>query len=227
MMGAVRVNALAGVDIAIAQGEFCVVMGPSGSGKSTLLYLVGGLDRPSSGKIDVDGVEIGAMDENALAVYRRNKIGFIFQSFNLISTMSALENVAYPMRFAGIPPRARKQRAMELLEMVGLKDRMHHKPTEMSGGQQQRVAVARALVNDPQLILADEPTGNLDTTSGLGIMELMAKLHHQGKSIMVVTHDPRMKRFATRNIYLLDGNVVDEAAYQATQVATQSEEIIK
>lgn len=221
-MGNTRVNALAGVDIRIPYGEFTVVMGPSGSGKSTLLYLVGGLDRPSSGVIRIDGTEIDHLDENELAAYRRNHIGFVFQSFNLISSMTALENVAYPMRFAGISGRIRKQRAMELLEMVGLKDRIHHKPTEMSGGQQQRVAIARSLVNDPRLILADEPTGNLDTFSGLSIMELLANLHAQGKSIMVVTHDPRMKRYATQNIFLIDGHIVDEAAYQATQNANQT-----
>jgi putative ABC transport system ATP-binding protein len=201
-----------------------VVMGPSGSGKSTLLQLVGGLDRSTSGHIHVAGVEIEAMDENALAVYRRNQIGFIFQSFNLIASMTALENVAYPMWFAGVPVRKRKQRALEVLDEVGLADRSHHKPTELSGGQQQRVAIARALVNDPQVILADEPTGNLDTNSGLSIMQLLSSLHKQGKTVMVVTHDPRMKGFATCNIFLLDGKVVDAAVYESSQTAIQQEE---
>ena len=222
-MGNNKVNALAGVDLSIPKASLSVVMGPSGSGKSTLLYLVGGLDRPSSGGITVNQVDLEKMDENDLAIYRRQMVGFIFQSFNLIASMSALENVAFPMRFAGIPPKQRKNRAMELLEQVGLKERARHKPTELSGGQQQRVAIARALVNDPQLILADEPTGNLDSNSGLGIMQLLSQLHLQGKTVMVVTHDPRMSHYASHHIYLLDGKVVDEAAYRSSQIAVQSE----
>ena len=181
VMGNNKVNALAGVDLSIPKASLSVVMGPSGSGKSTLLYLVGGLDRPTSGGITVNQVDLEKMDENDLAIYRRRMVGFIFQSFNLIASMSALENVAFPMRFAGISPKQRKNRAMDLLEQVGLKERARHKPTELSGGQQQRVAIARALVNDPQLILADEPTGNLDSNSGLGIMQLLSQLHLQGK----------------------------------------------
>ena len=222
-MGNNKVNALAGVDLSIPKASLSVVMGPSGSGKSTLLYLVGGLDRPSSGGITVNQVDLEKMDENDLAIYRRQMVGFIFQSFNLIASMSALENVAFPMRFAGIPPKQRKNRAMELLEQVGLKERARHKPTELSGGQQQRVAIARALVNDPQLILADEPTGNLDSNSGLGIMQLLSQLHLQGKTVMVVTHDPRMSHYASHHIYLLDGKVVDEAAYRSSEIAVQSE----
>jgi putative ABC transport system ATP-binding protein len=223
VMGNNKVNALAGVNLAIQKSSFSVVMGPSGSGKSTLLYLVGGLDRPTSGGITVNQVDLEKMDENDLAVYRRRMVGFIFQSFNLVATMSALENVAFPMRFAGISPKLRKKRALDLLEQVGLQDRAHHKPTELSGGQQQRVAIARALVNDPQLILADEPTGNLDSNSGLGIMQLLSQLHLQGKTVMVVTHDPRMSRFASHHIYLLDGKVVDETAYRSSQIAVQPE----
>lgn len=223
-MGSNKVNALAGIDLAIPNGSLSVVMGPSGSGKSTLLYLVGGLDRPTSGGITVDQVDLEKMDENDLAVYRRRMVGFIFQSFNLVATMSALDNVAFPMRFAGIPPKQRKKRALELLALVGLQERSHHKPTELSGGQQQRVAIARALVNDPQLILADEPTGNLDSNSGWGIMQLLSQLHLQGKTVMVVTHDPRMSHFASHHIYLLDGKVVDEAAYRSSQIAVQPEQ---
>lgn len=215
-MGQNVVHALAGIDLSIPQGSLTVVMGPSGSGKSTLLYLLGGLDRPTGGKILVDQASLAEMDENALAVYRRKKVGFIFQSFNLVQTMNAQENVAFPMRFAGVPHRLRKQRSLDLLTQVGLDKRSHHKPTELSGGQQQRVAIARALVNDPELILADEPTGNLDSSSGLGIMQLLSELHQQGRTVLVVTHDPRMQRFSTHTIYLLDGKVVDANAYEAS-----------
>mgnify|MGYP001765989812 FL=1 len=213
-MGETEVRALDGVSLSIPRGSFSVIMGPSGSGKSTLLYLIGGLDWPTSGSIRVDGEEVGRMDENALAAYRRNKIGFVFQSFNLVSTMPAEENVAFPLRFSGVKRRERKARSAELLEQVGLQDRIGHKPTELSGGQQQRVAIARALVNDPALILADEPTGNLDTGSGLAIMHLLAELRQSGKTILVATHDPRMLNFATHTIYLLDGRQVSETQYQ-------------
>lgn len=216
-MGRFAVNALAGIDLEVAPRTFLVVMGPSGSGKSTLLHLIGGLDRPTSGKICVRGQAIESLDENALAVYRRKTVGFIFQSFNLISSMTALENVAFPMRFARIPRRKRLARAYELLERVGLADRALHRPNEMSGGQQQRVAIARALVNDPPLILADEPTGNLDTSSGASIMQLLSDLHQGGRTVVVVTHDARMTQFATHTIHLLDGRV--ENGQPAAQVA--------
>jgi putative ABC transport system ATP-binding protein len=218
-LGQTKVHALAGVDLAIEPGSFTAVMGPSGSGKSTLLYLVGGLDRPTSGTIEVGGQTVELLDENALAIYRRRTIGFIFQSFNLIPTLTALDNVAFPMRFAGLSRRKRQLRAYELLQRVGLGDRIHHKPTELSGGQQQRVAVARALVNDPQLILADEPTGNLDTSSGSSIMQLLAELHGQGRTVLVVTHDPRMSAYATSTVYMLDGRIVPDTEYlEATSV---------
>ena len=161
-MGGAVVHALAGVDLHVEKGTFYSIMGPSGSGKSTLLYLIGGLDRPTAGHIKVAGRAIEQLDENALAAYRRKVIGFIFQSFNLIPSLTAWENVAFPMRFAGVPRRERQERAFALLERVGLADRRTHRPTELSGGQQQRVAIARALVNEPAIILADEPTGNLD-----------------------------------------------------------------
>lgn len=218
-MGQNVVNALAGVDLDIPQGSFTVVMGPSGSGKSTLLYLVGGLDRPSSGKIIVDQTSLDQMDENDLAVYRRRMVGFVFQSFNLVQSMNAQENVGFPMQFNRTSPKKRKEKSLELLKTVGLESRAHHKPSELSGGQQQRVAVARSLVNDPQLILADEPTGNLDSSSGMGIMQLLSDLHNQGKTVLVVTHDPRMQHFATQTIYLLDGKIVDAAAYEASTAA--------
>lgn len=216
IMGRERVHALAGVELAVAEGNFCTIMGPSGSGKSTILYLLGGLDRPTSGEIVVNGQPIQQMDENALAHYRQKMVGFVFQSFNLIPSLTALENVAFPMRFARVPRRQRLIKAYELLARVGLADRIHHKPTELSGGQQQRVAVARALVNDPKLILADEPTGNLDTSSGNSIMELLAELHRSGRTVIVVTHDPRMTHHATQTVYMLDGRIVPEAEYHQT-----------
>lgn len=212
-MGETKVHALDGLDLSFPSGSFIVIMGPSGSGKSTLLYLVGGLDWPTSGKILVDGLEIDAMDENALADYRRNKIGFIFQSFNLVANMTAEANVAFPLRFSGVKKKKRLERAEDLMMKVGLQERIGHKPTELSGGQQQRVAVARALVNDPPLILADEPTGNLDSTSGQVIMSMLDELCKAGKTIMVASHDPRMLNYATHRIYLMDGRMVDEKQY--------------
>ena len=213
-MGRIAVHALAGVDLDVQEKSFLVVMGPSGSGKSTLLHLIGGLDRPTAGQIQVGDQALETLDENALAIFRRKSVGFIFQSFNLIASMSALENVEFPMRFARLPSRERRKRAVELLDRVGLGDRAHHKPTELSGGQQQRVAIARALVNDPALILADEPTGNLDTASGASIMELLSELNRSGRTIIVVTHDTRMTQFATHTVSLLDGHIVEENALQ-------------
>ncbi len=198
--------------------SFTVLMGPSGSGKSTLLYLLGGLDRATRGHIEVNGQLLEDMDENALALYRRHTVGFIFQSFNLVSSMTAIQNVAFPLRFSHTSKRQRNLRATEVLKQVGLGDRMSHRPTELSGGQQQRVAIARALINDPQLILADEPTGNLDTTSGANIMVLLSELHRSGRSVLVVTHDTRMKQFATHHFYLLDGKIVSESEYNAASV---------
>lgn len=214
-MGGTTVRALDGVDIEIAEHTFTVVMGPSGSGKSSLLYLLGGLDRPTAGEIIVNGQRLDLMDENALALFRRKTMGFIFQSFNLVSSMSALENVAFPMQFAGIAAAQRNEKSKVLLAQVGLSDRSDHKPSELSGGQQQRVAVARALINDPLLILADEPTGNLDSQSGTTVMQMLADLHKAGRTVLVVTHDARMTRFATHKIFLLDGRVVSEAEYQS------------
>ena len=212
-MGETEVHALNGIDVAIPRGSFSVIMGPSGSGKSTLLYLIGGLDWPTSGSILVDGQEIEKMDENELADYRRNKLGFIFQSFNLISNMTAEANVSFPLRFSGVNKKERMARAEVLMERVGLKERIGHKPTELSGGQQQRVAVARSLINDPPLILADEPTGNLDSTSGQAIMVMLDELVKSGKTILVATHDKRMLNYATHKIFLLDGELVDEKRY--------------
>jgi putative ABC transport system ATP-binding protein len=222
-MGGQVVRALDGVDLEIESHTFTVVMGPSGSGKSTLLYLLGGLDRATSGEISVDGQRLDQMDENTLALFRRRTLGFVFQSFNLVPSMSALENVAFPMQLAGVPSSQRSKQATTLLEQVGLGNRADHKPTELSGGQQQRVAIARALVNNPGLILADEPTGNLDTSSGAAVMQLLSDLHRSGRTVLVVTHDPRMTRFATHKIFLLDGCVVTEAEYQSAELeAVQS-----
>jgi putative ABC transport system ATP-binding protein len=217
-MGGTTVRALDGVDLEIEAKTFTVVMGPSGSGKSTLLYLLGGLDRATTGQISVDGRHLAEMDENALALFRRRTMGFVFQSFNLIASMSALENVAFPMQFAGVTAAHRSERARYLLDQVGLADRAHHRPTELSGGQQQRVAIARALVNDPSLILTDEPTGNLDTSSGASIMQLLSDLHRSGRTVLVVTHDRRMTRFATHQIFLLDGHLVSEDTYRAANL---------
>ena len=213
VMGNSEVHALDGLSLSVPRGSFTFIMGPSGSGKSTLLYLIGGLDWPTSGNITVGEQEIGKLDENALAEYRRDTIGFIFQSFNLVANMTAEANVAFPLRFAGIKKKNRIERAEELMRQVGLKDRIGHKPIELSGGQQQRVAVARALVNDPPLILADEPTGNLDSSSGQVIMNMLDDLRKAGKTILVASHDPRMLNYATHQVYLMDGQMVDKKQY--------------
>jgi putative ABC transport system ATP-binding protein len=207
-MGHEVVHALDGVSLTVQEGAFLSVMGPSGSGKSTLLHLLGGLDRASSGQIWVRGQDITQLDENGLAAYRRQEVGFVFQSFHLIPTMTALENVAFPMLFARIPPSRRRERARFLLAAVGLDARMAHRPTELSGGEQQRVAIARALVNDPPIILADEPTGNLDSHTGAEVMTALAQLNQeQGRTLIVVSHDPAVANFAGRSVHLLDGRV--------------------
>jgi putative ABC transport system ATP-binding protein len=209
-MGQEVVHALDGVSFTVAEGESLSVIGPSGSGKSTLLHLLGGLDHSDGGRIWVRRREITALDENGLASYRREEVGFVFQSFNLIGTMTALENVIFPMIFARVPPVRRRERARELLRLVDLADRMEHKPTELSGGEQQRVAIARALVNDPALVLADEPTGNLDSRTGAEVMAVLARLNReQGRTLVVVSHDPLVVEYTTRSIHLLDGHIVD------------------
>jgi putative ABC transport system ATP-binding protein len=215
VMGRTVIHALAGVDSVFGAGSFSAVIGPSGSGKSTLLHLLGGLDRPTGGSIQIGGTSLETLDENALAAYRRTQIGFIFQTFNLIQSMTSQGNVAFPMCFAGVPARRRAVRASQVLQKVGLADRAGHRPDELSGGQQQRVAIARALVNDPAIILADEPTGNLDSQSGLQIMHVLADLHREGRTVVVVSHDPRIGHFATQTIRLLDGRVVSEDEYEA------------
>ena len=204
------VRALDGVDITVQTGEFLGITGSSGSGKSTLLYVLSGMDRPSSGEIWVQGKNIALLDENELASYRRQDVGFVFQGFNLISSMTAQQNVELPMIFAGVPARERQKRAQALLDQVGLAHRFAHKPGQMSGGQQQRVAIARALVNNPPIIFADEPTGNLDSKSGFDVMQVLQGLHAQGRTGLLVSHDAAVIAFASRVMRLKDGKVVEE-----------------
>jgi putative ABC transport system ATP-binding protein len=208
-MGDVKVEALRGIDISIRPGEFVAITGPSGSGKSTMMNMVGALDVPTRGKILLDGKDISKMHESHLAEIRGKKIGFVFQQFNLISTLNALENVMLPMDFQDSEDSMK--RAENALELVGLKDRMNHKPKELSGGQQQRVAIARALANDPEVILADEPTGNLDSKTGKEIMSLFDKLHKQGKTVILITHDINLVNYGERIIKLMDGKVIRSA----------------
>ena len=208
-MGTETVRALDGVSLEINRGEFVAIVGPSGSGKSTLMYLIGGMDRPTGGQITVMGDEITAMDDNDLAKFRQRTVGFVFQSFNLITTMTASKNVEFPMVFAGSKPAQRRERAAELLGMVGLGERLDHKPTELSGGQQQRVAIARALVNEPDIILADEPTGNLDSKSGREVIDILKELNAQGRTIVMVTHDQSLLSLVTRFIRIMDGKIIE------------------
>lgn len=210
-IGEIEVHALDGVSFNIERGEVVSIMGPSGSGKSTLMNLLGCLDHPTDGSYNLDGEEVSELDDDQLAGIRNRKVGFVFQSFNLLPRQSALANVELPMRYAGDVPDRRK-RATEALESVGLADRINHRPTELSGGQQQRVAVARALVNNPSILMADEPTGNLDSKSGKEIMELLLTLNRdKGTTLIIVTHDPRIAEQTKRVIRLVDGKI-DEAA---------------
>jgi putative ABC transport system ATP-binding protein len=208
--GDLEVHALRGVTFTIARGEYVAIMGPSGSGKSTLMNLLGALDRPTTGTYILDGVDVGTLDDNALAQIRLKKLGFIFQGFNLLARTSAVKNVALPLFYAGIPSKERNAAATERLREVGLSDRLEHKPSELSGGQQQRVAIARALVNDPAVLLADEPTGNLDSQTSAEIMALFAELNAAGRTIIMVTHDPEIARNAKRVIRTRDGLVVSD-----------------
>jgi putative ABC transport system ATP-binding protein len=203
--GKVKVEAIRGIDIAVKQGEFLAITGPSGSGKSTLMNLIGCLDTPTAGHYLLRGDEVAGLSREALAAIRNRRVGFIFQNFNLLPQISAWENVELPMLFGGLSRRKRKARVGELLERVGLGDRMQHKPTELSGGQMQRVAIARAMAMDPDIILADEPTGNLDSSAGGDIMTLFEELWHQGRTVLVITHDPALARRAPRQVEIHDG----------------------
>ncbi len=213
-MGDTQVRALDGVSFTVETGEFVAIMGPSGSGKSTLMNLIGCLDTPSSGTYSLNSNEVSRLDDDELARIRNREIGFVFQTFNLLSRASALENVEVPLVYAGVPRQERRRRAKEMLEMVGLGDRMHHQPNELSGGQRQRVAVARALVNNPSLLLADEPTGNLDSRTGDEIMALFDELNRKGNAIVLVTHEEDIARHARRVVRLRDGKVVEEQRFQ-------------
>ena len=213
-MGAVKVCALDGVSLEIGAGEMLAVLGPSGSGKSTLMNLLGCLDTPSSGSYRLDGELVSAMNRTQLAAVRNRKIGFVFQNFNLLGYATARENVELPLIYAGTPTAERRRRAIELLELVGLGDRMKHRPSELSGGQRQRVAMARALANDPDIILADEPTGNLDSRSGEEIVALFGALHKRGKTLIVVTHDKSVAGHCERVISLLDGRIDSDKTFE-------------
>ena len=209
--GEIEVRALTDVDMIINEGEFVAIMGASGSGKSTLLHIIGCLDSPTSGEYDLDSVRVNELNKNQLADVRNQKIGFIFQSYNLLSRTTALENVELPLIYNRTGQFSNsKELAKKALEQVGLSDRMHHKTNELSGGQQQRVAIARALVNNPALILADEPTGNLDSKSSFDIADLFVQLNNKGKTIVMITHEPEIAQFAKRMIYLRDGRIISD-----------------
>ena len=206
----VEVNALRGVDLQIRAGEMVAIMGPSGSGKSTLMHIVGLLDRPSTGQVVLDGQDVSSLSPNELALLRNKHIGFVFQSFNLLARTSALANVELPLVYGGVGGAERSRRARESLERVGLGNRLGHFPSQLSGGQQQRVAIARALVNDPSIVLADEPTGNLDSRSGIEVMAVLQDLNAQGITVVLVTHDDRVARHAERAVHVFDGRVRED-----------------
>jgi putative ABC transport system ATP-binding protein len=210
LLGSSEIKALRGISLEIQPHEFISVMGPSGSGKSTLMNIIGFLDRPTCGSYRFEDKEVSQVDDDRLAHLRNTRIGFVFQTFNLMPRYSALKNVELPLIYSGIPPRERRERAMTMLGEVGLYDRLHHKPSEMSGGEQQRVAIARALVNHPAILLADEPTGNLDSKSGSEIIDIFIRLNEKGTTLIVVTHNRDIALHSKRILYVLDGQLVDE-----------------
>lgn len=216
-MGSEIIHALNGVDLVITANEYVAIMGPSGSGKSTLMNIIGCLDRPSGGEYWLSGETVSSLSEADLARARNRKIGFVFQTFNLLPRANALQNVEIPLMYGGVGRRARRIQAREALERVGLHDRMFHRPSELSGGQRQRVAVARALVNQPSIILADEPTGNLDSRTGEDIMALFGELHDEGQTIILVTHEPDIAEHASRHIHLRDGVVTEDFQFHKEQ----------
>ena len=209
ILGKIKVRALNGIDLQIQKGEFVAIMGPSGSGKSTLMHILGCLDSPTDGTYYLDDVLVSKMPKASLAAVRNRKIGFVFQSFNLLPHLNILKNVELPLMYGGMSKRKRTAKAKEVLQNVGLGDRLKHKPGELSGGQRQRVAIARAIVNDPSILLADEPTGNLDSQSGGDILEIFAELHSQGNTVIIVTHDQAIASRAERIIKIKDGKIVD------------------
>ncbi|MBQ4915119.1 ABC transporter ATP-binding protein [Maribacter sp. MMG018] len=225
-MGTETVHALKGISLSIKEGEFVTIMGSSGSGKSTMLNILGCLDQPTSGRYEIDGVSMKDLSKNELATIRNEKIGFIFQSYNLLARTSAIENVELPLLYnSKVSTEERRKRAIKALEMVGLADRLHHTPAQLSGGQQQRVAIARSLVNNPVLILADEATGNLDTRTSYEIMSLFQELNKKGITITFVTHEPDIATFSSRTIVLKDGNIIQD--YLNDNIQSAAEELAK
>lgn len=222
LVGEIKVHALRGIDLSIRDSEFIAIMGASGSGKSTMLNILGCLDVPTSGQYKLDGINVNTLSKNELARLRNRKIGFVFQAYNLLARTSALENVELPLYYNGsVSSKERRERAVNALESVGLADRMHHMPNQLSGGQQQRVAIARSLVNDPVMILADEPTGNLDTRTSFEIMELFQELNNNGKTIVYVTHEPDIAKMATRNVVFRDGLIRNEFHVSERNIASE------